>query len=390
MLKPTKNKIFDKRLCLSEDELLRYASGKMNEREKHHVEKHITDCELCSDALDGVLLMKDFSVIGSYKKEIIDSLAGKKNIERKNQFNYYWLAAAAVFAVVLLSGIYFQFVEKEGKLTNNLAVISEDKLKEPSPPEQLNRQKAEAADQNEKPVEEKLSKTDEMNSGSNNKIESLKSSEGAVTTTAKVESELRDSQITVAYNAAADRSITGEEEKENSVALSGIADDESGNKIQEVMVATPAIENVKSAGNLPASAESKQKVNMGMEKKSALESQDSHLNEIYSDIENKKYEEALNKLNVLLKSHPGNLRAIYYSGLVYYFLNKPVKAVDNFDIVLNVPEDSLYEDARWYKALALIKMKDNKSARIILSKIIGEKSSYKKPAEKMLEQIDGN
>ena len=37
--------------CLSEEQLLLYMQHQLNPFGQHHVEKHLLDCELCSDAL---------------------------------------------------------------------------------------------------------------------------------------------------------------------------------------------------------------------------------------------------------------------------------------------------------------------------------------------------
>ena len=67
----TDNKnIFQSSTCLTQDELVRYHSTKMSESEKHVVEKHLTDCELCTEALEGIALLPDMNAINKVRNEV--------------------------------------------------------------------------------------------------------------------------------------------------------------------------------------------------------------------------------------------------------------------------------------------------------------------------------
>lgn len=45
--------IFETTKCLSFDQIKLYVQGKLNSKEQYKVEEHLSDCELCSDAVDG-------------------------------------------------------------------------------------------------------------------------------------------------------------------------------------------------------------------------------------------------------------------------------------------------------------------------------------------------
>ena len=49
--------IFSETGCVQKDMLLKYRDGELNDTDKHDVERHLIDCELCSDALDGLALL---------------------------------------------------------------------------------------------------------------------------------------------------------------------------------------------------------------------------------------------------------------------------------------------------------------------------------------------
>jgi hypothetical protein len=54
-MKPlTTDFLFNETGCINSDVLLKYRDHQLTEVEKHAVEEHLVDCELCSDALDGL------------------------------------------------------------------------------------------------------------------------------------------------------------------------------------------------------------------------------------------------------------------------------------------------------------------------------------------------
>jgi len=69
--------IFESTDCLTHKQLLAYADNTLNSVEKHHFEKHLIDCPLCSDAVDGIMNRNNCNET----KEIIEDL----NIEINNK-----------------------------------------------------------------------------------------------------------------------------------------------------------------------------------------------------------------------------------------------------------------------------------------------------------------
>ena len=51
--------IFSNTLCLTLDQLTAYVEDRLSAHERHKVEKHLIDCELCSDAVEGMTLAAD-------------------------------------------------------------------------------------------------------------------------------------------------------------------------------------------------------------------------------------------------------------------------------------------------------------------------------------------
>lgn len=59
------NKSMGHNSCISEKMLLEYAHGELDANQEHLVERHLIDCELCTDALEGLMLIK--TAIGQLK-----------------------------------------------------------------------------------------------------------------------------------------------------------------------------------------------------------------------------------------------------------------------------------------------------------------------------------
>ena len=81
----TDNKnIFQSSTCLTQDELVRYHSTKMSESEKHVVEKHLTDCELCTEALEGIAFLPDMNSLNKVRNEV-----SKKYLSQNTERNFF-------------------------------------------------------------------------------------------------------------------------------------------------------------------------------------------------------------------------------------------------------------------------------------------------------------
>ena len=120
--------IFNKGECLSRDMLLRYMNDQLTAKEKHAVEKHSLACELCADALDGAMQMKEASklediLLNIDKKITIASEKSKPIILWRNPL----IAIAAGLA--LLIGLFFLFNNNLNK-SNDRGMLSDNLIPE--------------------------------------------------------------------------------------------------------------------------------------------------------------------------------------------------------------------------------------------------------------------
>jgi hypothetical protein len=81
------------------DELVRYHHHLMQEDEQHTMEKHLVDCELCTEALKGVAEMENASLLFEVSKDL-HLRARRKHLLKKTIFSQNEFIA--IFAVVFL------------------------------------------------------------------------------------------------------------------------------------------------------------------------------------------------------------------------------------------------------------------------------------------------
>lgn len=107
--------VFKESGCISSEVLLRYRDNKLSGVEQHSVEEHLVDCVLCNEALEGLALVSDTSVLDSLKRDITTMLnpAPIKSIRP-------WLAAATLAGVILFS--FFTYTQFKNMNSDKLAV----------------------------------------------------------------------------------------------------------------------------------------------------------------------------------------------------------------------------------------------------------------------------
>lgn len=112
-------KIFSRVRCFSKDQLPRYVDGRLTHMEKHLLEQHLVNCELCSEAVEILQKPKyhaQYQAMGLKVQQLIRSSADiapvfeveryQKKIETQERFlTYFWsvVAAAIVTGIVFLA-----------------------------------------------------------------------------------------------------------------------------------------------------------------------------------------------------------------------------------------------------------------------------------------------
>ena len=152
----SQHKIFDTGQCLSKSKLLNYHSGSLSSLESNAVEKHLLTCEMCSDAIEGILLSPNpsFSIgeIDAKIKILTGTVAGSFLNWKSG------MAIAASVAGILFGGFWLiNAFSVEQPLAENKAPLKQDKKEQNTPqPAEINKHiiSLTSADKTEAPIED--------------------------------------------------------------------------------------------------------------------------------------------------------------------------------------------------------------------------------------------
>ena len=149
-------KIFSAVRCLSRDQLPRYLDGRLTELERHLVEQHLVDCDLCFDALQ-VLQQAKYrdqyqplsTGIQQYIRNSIKKVSHVQKAERYHRHEqkkeslliYFWVIAAVALGA---GGFYLIQQQKHHKLLSSPPLAVADKVSEPSTTTQTTQETATA------------------------------------------------------------------------------------------------------------------------------------------------------------------------------------------------------------------------------------------------------
>ncbi len=94
--------------CPSQQQLLDYVQGRLTPEEQHEVEMHLADCELCSEALEGLSAIQDKEKIPAMVREMKWDLLKKLHKKyRKNRrpenYNIYLTVIVLVIICIILA-----------------------------------------------------------------------------------------------------------------------------------------------------------------------------------------------------------------------------------------------------------------------------------------------
>lgn len=115
-------KIFSRVRCFSKDQLPRYVDGRLTHVEKHLLEQHLVNCELCSSAVEILQKPKyhaQYQTMGAKVQQYIrtsnviapvfETERYQKKIEKQERFlTYFW----SVVAAALVAGLVFLITQQ--------------------------------------------------------------------------------------------------------------------------------------------------------------------------------------------------------------------------------------------------------------------------------------
>lgn len=117
-------KIFSRVHCFNKDQLPRYVDGRLTHVEKHLLEQHLVNCELCSDAVEILqrpkfkaqyqsmgLRVQQYVRNSSHVAPVYEAERYQKNVQIKESFlTYFWSAVAAALVIG-----FFYMIQREAE-----------------------------------------------------------------------------------------------------------------------------------------------------------------------------------------------------------------------------------------------------------------------------------
>jgi hypothetical protein len=120
--------------CLTQEQITAYIDGALSSAEQHACEQHMLDCEMCEDAVEGLALVKDRSVLSTPLKAAETPAEGKV-IPLQQPNRRVWYAVAAVLVLVLGTTFMLRRLssDSENTMAENKSVAPDSISAAPAP-----------------------------------------------------------------------------------------------------------------------------------------------------------------------------------------------------------------------------------------------------------------
>jgi len=379
-------KIFSDTECLTQSEFDDYINDKISQIEKHRIEKHINDCEMCRDELAGLLTMKDKTELPVIVDEINARI--KRRIKRRIKgrikrdiFFRIKKSYSIAASIILLVGVSFiigfymtsqneislahsvpeKKFEEKAIMSNNISENKNDNTKKIISEEKKN------VFENKKVISNKVvtKKTD-----ANIKSVEPKKSKNKI---------IEENNTDLTSNPpAANYGAEIVEEEDNEPEVKEIIKKDDAPVLSTKKIAA-AIKNKKSNDN---------NVLFGGANRSVISKND------YDELKKtailifdaKEYKSASEDFEKLIEKNDKDAEVFYYSGLSFFNLEKYETALKRFEQANEQKENKYIEDAEWYIALSCEQLNNKSDTEKALLNVIKRDGKYKQKAEKKLKE----
>jgi TolA-binding protein len=397
--------------CLEEQELLRYAEGSEDVALVRRVELHLSDCMMCSDALEGLQTVDNQHFVEFNKnihREIRDIYAPAKVVSLRK---YIPLAAAAS----LLLGIGFWFwktpqnvenpivlsEKKQDTISNILqnedsvklqkaAIVADTKdISKPSFPAFENTQKPTIAPIVAADVRGSVAQADAIvavekipQNSDNQEIKSEYTNfKEAVTEESKpIQSPVKNEEVVLV-------APSNNDNYENKANMPLPAPNQNSNSNSNIfsqkarsIYKKPKVETVKPSAKTNANA--KQNIQFPNQEERLLEQGVKYYTA--SD-----YKSALLTFEIILKKSPKNEAATFYKGATQCADNQCIEGINTLSIfVSSYPETSVfYAEAAWLTANCQLSSMQRETAKLLLQQLSDYYNPRQDDAKKLLEKL---
>lgn len=374
-----KNKVFAETTCLSLDQLKLYHEDKLTPKQKHEVENHLLDCELCSAALAGFGIVAITAADMADVNKRIDSLSGAQAPSLISLKTIFSMAAAVVMCV----SFYFVYRSFSSDKTKTLAdtqpnLTQQEMFSSGKPPENTI-----VLDNKNTDVKAllKLKLPDPKQSS----VEQVHPNEAF--TMEMLEMKSPDIILSSGHN-----DLLNEDQLKVPVLILGTDTFVLDLKITDYdKFYFVNMSDLKQAGHNtdPVFENDKDRDNSGVYKLQEWEVTTTAqvLKSALTKFNAQDYENAAKLFNALIKHNSDDVNALFYGGVCYFNNGNPDKALDYFTRVISSNNGSFYEEAKWYKALTYLKKHDKETAQKLLKEIVASNGFYKDQAKEKLKEF---
>lgn len=410
MNSPINTDIFSETGCVRRELLLRYRDGKLPASDKHEVEKHLVDCPLCDEALEGLMLVSGTTVLDEINAAVREQSAASTGWKP----GHYLAAAASFTALIFLS--WFAFHQLNDIPENKMAVNEA-----PVPAKEMTPAAAAAVIEKEEeaPVQQQQN---EMNEAG---FSNVKKNVSKVTVDSEVAEEvsLGATEAPVVADVANYNDVTlaepvaesSKDELFSTTAGTSVDIDRtvtnSGSYTLKSSPMVTYIDNLKVIDynlNIPEEPAKGKGVPSGTESKfenREKKSQDTkaakssglivyrktnYINLLTDPVvlfNKKRYQSAIEGFNEILSIHPGDENAIFYKGLSFYHLEDYSNAAKFLKQLYANPTGTFYEEANFYLAKTYIDSGDTEKGAALLKEVVNRKGFYASKAAEELSKI---
>lgn len=378
--------IFSETTCISKETMLKFINKQLSQKELHDVQKHLLDCDFCSEALEGMQHAKNPSILFN-----IDHQIASRTQQKTTPLSRIILVAASLLLVVV--GSYYTVTNfndvavKESELAYEEPVATEQteekllNIQTPVTSSISSENKQETSNKNtniqaQQNVEseqiQEFAMSDNMANGSSIS-QTYSSKERIATEVAEAEDAVADNVLfeepAVATKKDAEKEVDFDANK-SLFSSDKKAEKPSKNKTRAKTTQVPS-----PAAYATEDAELEKK-----EVQTVTDEEDSNR------AENTSY--TTTTTGGLTTASTVREENHLAEGKASYENKDYITAIHHFDIILAKPKttNETYE-AKWFKALCFIGLNDNTTAKKLLNELVQVNNPFSKKAEEKLKVL---
>jgi len=365
-----KNKIqhiFSSTECLTEEMLIKYIKNKISTEERHSVEVHLTDCEMCQDLLAGLSEFQNYDklpiVINELNSMVDFALKTEPKIIVLDFYRIFMLTASILLLVTLTYFITLYYINYQNYFTQN------SKFEFGNNAIVINNSETQTSDEL-MVIVSRPKYTDEQKQ----ELNKIKQNKNNI-----IADNIYDNEVIV-------DDISVEELANNDFYEKKIIDNYQLSESENVE-AINTTEDIAQETLVSKTIVNSDLANVTTMITGNSHSQRNNINNGFDDFKSEKYEKAKTIFEAEISENPDNDTALFYKGLSDYQLQNFEDANILFDIILENPKSSFYEDALYFKALIYINSGNEKSAKEYLYQVIDYNGKYIDMAKQKLTEL---